>query len=161
MGAATLFVHNVSILRGFRKIILGVIKKWSSEAALNFKFYPSDWHFRLAQFTAVLISNTASDGDYTPSILPGGKNLGQPRPSTVYYNADSLVNVVIRLDFRLDNILIITLVDINIFLRNWYSFRTFNEKCVLVFCVIKLKYLNEIVHTYLLQLKTEWNIDSI
>ena len=63
MGAATLFVHNVSILRGFRQIILGVIKKWSSEAALNFEFYSSDWHFRLIQFTAVLISNTASDGD--------------------------------------------------------------------------------------------------
>ena len=63
MGAATLFVHNVSIFRGFRKIILGVIKKWSSEAALNFEFYPSDWHFKPTQFTAVLISNTASDGD--------------------------------------------------------------------------------------------------
>ena len=63
MGAVTLFVHNVSILRGFRKIILGVIKKWSSEAALNFEFYQSDWHFKLTQFTAVLISNTASDGD--------------------------------------------------------------------------------------------------
>ena len=30
MGAATLFVHNMSIFCGFRKIILGVIKKWSS-----------------------------------------------------------------------------------------------------------------------------------
>ena len=35
MGAATLFVHNVSIFCGFRKIILGVIKKWNSEAALT------------------------------------------------------------------------------------------------------------------------------
>ena len=42
MGAATLFVHNVSIFHGFRKIILGVMKKKSSEAALNFEFYPSD-----------------------------------------------------------------------------------------------------------------------
>ena len=59
MGAATQFVHNMSILRGFRKIILGVI----NSAALNFEFYPSDSHFRPTQFTAVLISNTASDGD--------------------------------------------------------------------------------------------------
>ena len=63
MGSATLCVHNMSIFRCFKKNILGVIKKWSSEAALNFEFYPSDWHFRLTQFTAVLISNTASDGD--------------------------------------------------------------------------------------------------
>ena len=63
MGAATLFVHDVSIFRGIRKIILGVILKKSSEAALNFEFYLSDWHFRLTQFTAVLISNTVSDGD--------------------------------------------------------------------------------------------------
>ena len=27
----------------------------------------------MTQFTAVLISNTASDGDLTPPILPGGK----------------------------------------------------------------------------------------
>ena len=63
MGAATLFVHDVSIFRALRKIILGVIKKWSSEAALNFEFYLNDWHFRLTLFTAALISNTASDGD--------------------------------------------------------------------------------------------------
>mgnify|MGYP003692502597 CR=1 FL=1 len=59
MGATTLFVHNVSIFHGFRKIISVVIKKWSSEAALNL----SDWHFRLTQFSTVLISDTASDGD--------------------------------------------------------------------------------------------------
>ena len=63
MGAANLFVHNMSSFRGYRKIILGVIRKWSSEAALNFKFYLSDWHPRLTLFTAVLISNNASDGD--------------------------------------------------------------------------------------------------
>ena len=63
MGAATLFVHNVSIFRGFRNIILAEIKKWSSEATLNFEFYPNDWHFRLTQFTADLISNITSDGD--------------------------------------------------------------------------------------------------
>ena len=40
-----------------------VIKKWSSEAALNFECYLSDWHFSQTQFTAVLIINTASDGD--------------------------------------------------------------------------------------------------
>ena len=73
MRAGNLFVHIMSIFRGFRKIILGVIRKWSSEAALNFEFYLSDWHPRLTQFTAVLISNTASDGDYTPPILSGGK----------------------------------------------------------------------------------------
>ena len=38
MGAATLFVHNVSIFHGFTKIILGVIKKWSSEDALILYF---------------------------------------------------------------------------------------------------------------------------
>ena len=38
MGAATLFVHDVSIFRALRKIILGVIKKWSSAAALNLNF---------------------------------------------------------------------------------------------------------------------------
>ena len=42
MGAAKLFVHNMSIFCGFRKIILGVIKKLSSETALNFEFYPTD-----------------------------------------------------------------------------------------------------------------------
>ena len=63
MGAATWFVHNVSIFRCFRKIIFGVIKKWNSEAALNIEFYPSDWHFMLSQFTLVLIGNIASDGD--------------------------------------------------------------------------------------------------
>ena len=62
MGAATLFEHTVSIFCGFRQIILGLIKKWSSEAALNFEFYPSDWHFMLTQFTAALISNTVIDG---------------------------------------------------------------------------------------------------
>ena len=70
---STFFVHNVSIFCGFRKIVLGVIEKWSSEAALNFEFYLSDWHFRLTQFTAVLISNTASDGDLTLPFLPGSK----------------------------------------------------------------------------------------
>ena len=69
--AANLFVHNIFSFHGFRKIILGVIRKWSSE---NFEFYLSDWHFRLTLFTAVLISNTASDEDKTPPILPGGKN---------------------------------------------------------------------------------------
>ena len=63
MESATLFVHDVSIFCACRKNILGEFKKWSSEAALNFEFYPSDWHFRLTLFTAVLISNTASDGD--------------------------------------------------------------------------------------------------
>ena len=63
MRAANLFVHNISSFRGYRKIILGVIMKLSSEAALNFECYLSDLYFRLTQFTAVLISNTASDGD--------------------------------------------------------------------------------------------------
>ena len=54
MQAASLFEHNMSSFRGFKKIILGVIRKWSYEAALNFEFYLSDWH--------LLISNTASDG---------------------------------------------------------------------------------------------------
>ena len=40
------------------------------EAALNFE----DYHFMLTQFTAVFLSNTTSDGDLTPPILPGGKN---------------------------------------------------------------------------------------
>ena len=80
MGAATLFVHNVSIFHGFTKIILGVIKKWSSEDALNFVFYTNDQHFRLTQFTAVLVSNSASDGDETLLILRSGKNLCKPPP---------------------------------------------------------------------------------
>ena len=42
MVAANLFVHNMSSFRGFRKIILGVIRKQSSEATLNFEFYLSD-----------------------------------------------------------------------------------------------------------------------
>ena len=42
MRAAYLFVHNMSSFRGFRNIILGVIRKLSSEAALNFEFYLSD-----------------------------------------------------------------------------------------------------------------------
>ena len=59
----TLSVHNMSSFRGFRKIILGVIRKWSFEAALNFESYLSDWHFSLTLFTAVFISNSASDGE--------------------------------------------------------------------------------------------------
>ena len=42
MGEATLFLHNVSLFHGFRKIIKGVIKIKSSEAALIFEFYPSN-----------------------------------------------------------------------------------------------------------------------
>ena len=71
MGTATLFVHNVSIFCGFRKFISGVIEKWSSVAAFNFEFYLSDWHFRLTQFPAVLISNTIKEN---PAYL----NLGRP-----------------------------------------------------------------------------------
>ena len=52
MGAPNLFVHNMSSFRGFRKIIMGIIGKLSSEAALNFEFDLSDWHFRLTLFTA-------------------------------------------------------------------------------------------------------------
>ena len=36
---ANCFVHNMASFRGFRKIILGVIRKLSSEAALNFESY--------------------------------------------------------------------------------------------------------------------------
>ena len=42
MRAANLFVHNMFSFRGYRKIILGVIRKGSSEAALNFECYPTD-----------------------------------------------------------------------------------------------------------------------
>ena len=63
MVAANLFVHYMSSFRGFRKIILVVIRKYSSEATLNFEFDPSDLHFRLTLFTTILISKTASDGD--------------------------------------------------------------------------------------------------
>ena len=59
-------------------MVLKIIRKCSFGAALNFEFYLSDWNFRLTLFTAVLISNTASDGDLTPPILPGGKILGRP-----------------------------------------------------------------------------------
>ena len=71
--AANLFVHNMSSFRAFRTIILGVFKKWSSEAALNIEFYLSDWHFWFSGwlFTAALISKTASDGDLTPPIFTG------------------------------------------------------------------------------------------
>ena len=77
MRAANLFVHNISSFRGYRKIILGEIKKWSSEAALNFECHLSDWHFRLTQFTAVLISNT----EIKPRLFYRvAKNLVPPRP---------------------------------------------------------------------------------
>ena len=72
MGAAALLEHILSIFCDFRQIILEVIKKWSSEAALNFEFYLSDWHFMLTQFTAAL---TASNGDQNPPILTGGKKI--------------------------------------------------------------------------------------
>ena len=39
MRADNLFEHKMSIFRGYRKIILGDIRKRSSEAALNFEFY--------------------------------------------------------------------------------------------------------------------------
>ena len=51
MVAATLFVHNVSIFHGSKKIILGAIQKWSSEPPLIFEFYLSNLHFRLTQFS--------------------------------------------------------------------------------------------------------------
>ena len=47
MWATNLFVHKMSSFCGLSKINLGVIIKWSSEAALKFEFYLSDWHFRL------------------------------------------------------------------------------------------------------------------
>ena len=72
-------MHNMSSFRGFRKIILGVIRKWSSEAALNFEFYPSDWHFGLTQFTAVLISNTVKPRLFYWVV----KTQGRPRPLSV------------------------------------------------------------------------------
>ena len=57
------FLCIMSSFCGVRKIILEVIRTWSSKAALNFEFYLSGWHFRLTLFTAVLISYTASDGN--------------------------------------------------------------------------------------------------
>ena len=81
MRTANLFVHDMSSFRGgFRNIILGVIRKWTSKAELNFEFYLGDWHFRHIPFTAVLISNTASEGDETPLFYRVEKNLGRPRP---------------------------------------------------------------------------------
>ena len=72
MEAATIFVHNVSNFHAFRKIILLVINKSRSEAALNFLFNLNDWHFMLTQFTAAL---TASNGDQNPPNLTGGKKI--------------------------------------------------------------------------------------
>ena len=81
MRAANLFVQNMSSFCSFRKIILRVIRIWSSKAALNIEFYLSDWHFRLILFAAFLISNTVSDGDYS-----GDKNLGRSRPLIIRVN---------------------------------------------------------------------------
>ena len=65
--AATLFVYYVSIFRGFRKFILGVIKKWSSEAALTFQ----------ADFLSVTLPVMAIKPRLFYQVV---KNLGQPRP---------------------------------------------------------------------------------
>lgn len=70
-GAVTLFVYNMSFFRGV-KDIKGVIWEWSSEGALKFEFYMSDWHLRGTQFSIIVISNTTSDRDLTPPLLPGG-----------------------------------------------------------------------------------------
>ena len=78
---ATLYVHNMSIFRCFKKNILGFIKKWNSEAALSFEFYPSDWHFRLSslQFLPVTLS-VMEIKPYFRLFYRVVKNLGRPRP---------------------------------------------------------------------------------
>ena len=82
----------------FRKIILGVIRKWTSEEALNFEFYLSDWHFRHIPFTAVLISNTASEGDETPLFYRVEKNLGRPRPLKMILRKSYIRTVMISVN---------------------------------------------------------------
>ena len=119
MPAANLFVHNVSRFRSFRKIIFGVIRKWSSEAALNFEFYLSDWHFRPTLFTAVLISYVwSSDGDLTPPILPGGKK----SRSTLAFKLTSLTHLVYHAIFSLKNeSRSINIVFFGNMHRNWHT----------------------------------------
>ena len=83
MQAANLFVHNISSFRGFRKIILGVIRKWSSETALNFEFYTIDWHPRLTRSLQFLSVTLPMMEINPPSILPSGKKSRSPRPLTI------------------------------------------------------------------------------
>ena len=99
MRTANLSVNDMSSFRGgFRNIILGVIRKWTSEEALNFEFYLSDWHFRHIPFTAVLISNTASEGDETPLFYRVEKNLGRPRPLKMILRKSYIRTVMISVN---------------------------------------------------------------
>ena len=54
MGAAAMLEHTVSIFCDFRQIILGVIKKWSSEAAFIWVIIISCWLSSL-QFLSVTL----------------------------------------------------------------------------------------------------------
>ena len=72
MGA----VHNVSIFRGFRKIISGVIKKWSSEAAFIRVIDTSGWLSSL-QFLSVTLPVMEIKPRLFYRVV---KNLGPPRP---------------------------------------------------------------------------------
>ena len=80
MRAANLFVHNMSSFRGYRKFILGVIRKWSSEAALNFEFI---WVIDIPgllcslQFLSVILPVMEIKPHLFYQVV---KNLGQPRP---------------------------------------------------------------------------------
>ena len=74
MGAVTLLVHHVSIFRAFRKIIVGVIKKRSSEAVMNFELvWVIDilgW-LRSLQFLSVTLP--VMEINPPPPILLGGE----------------------------------------------------------------------------------------
>ena len=63
MGAAALFVHSVFIFHGFRRIIFGVIRNEVLKLHWMLNFI---WVIDISgglQFTAVLSTNTTSDGD--------------------------------------------------------------------------------------------------
>ena len=85
MRAGNLFVHIMSSFRGFRKIILGVIRKWSSEAALNFEFYLSGVIDILGLLRSLqFLSVTLPVMEIIPRLFyQVVKNLGRPRPLSV------------------------------------------------------------------------------
>ena len=83
MQAANLFVHNISSFRGYRKIILGVIRKWSSEVhwILNVIWVIdiSGWLSTL-QFLSVTLPVMEIKSRLFHQVV---KKLGRPRPLRV------------------------------------------------------------------------------
>ena len=80
MGAATLFVHNVSVFHGFRKNIFGVLRNKVLERHWIFNFIQvidiSGW-LSLLQFLSVTLPVMEIKSCLFYQVV---KHLGRPRP---------------------------------------------------------------------------------